>query len=201
MTQWEQVRRQVAVVGRVTDAASGRALPGVRVAITAAPAAFTGWLAGHALQAGAAWATLDQRLDRVRTQADGRFHFLDLPNGQYTLSASWPEQGGRYGSASGQITIARTSGGRITLAALELALPATALSGQITGRNNAPVALAEVRLKGRGVTTRSDDQGRYLLTALEPGNHTVIVSAQGYASKETAITSQASQAQTLNIAL
>lgn len=201
MSGWQQIRRQVAVVGRVIDAESRRPLPGVRITISAAPAAFTSDLAVRSLQDGAQWAALDERPDRTRTRADGRFHFLDLPDGQYTFTATWPELGSRYGSATGQATVTRNSSGKIALATTEIALPSTTLKGRITGRNNEPVVLAEVRLKAQAVQTRSDDQGNYLLTALEAGRHTVLVSAQGYTTKETAIDCQPSLAQTLNITL
>jgi hypothetical protein len=200
MAQWEQIRRQAALVGQVKDAQTGQPLPGVRVTISAAPAEFTSWLAIRARQDGALWAALEERPDRMLTRADGRFHFLDLPNGQYTLTASLPSRDSRYGAAQAQATVSR-SGGRIALAAVNLALPPTAIKGQITGRNGAPVMLAEVRIKGGALRTFSDDKGAYLLTAVQAGPQTVVVSAQGYAPKEIAIDSQASLVQTLNIAL
>lgn len=201
MAHWEQTRRQVAIVGRVADAQTGQPLPNARVTISAAPAAFSRWLAARALQHGAQWAVLAQRPDRAFTQADGRFHFLDLPDGDYTLTATLPELGSRYGSGQAQATVARGSGGTITLAAADIALPPTAIKGQITGRNSAPVVLAEVRLKGSSTRTFSDNQGRYLLTGVQAGPQTVLVLAQGYPAKETTIESQASLVETLNIAL
>lgn len=200
MAQWEQTRRQVAIVGRVTDGQTGQPLSNVRVTISAAPATFSTWLATHALQHGGQWATLEDRPDRVRTQADGRFHFLDLPDGDYTLTAALPELGTRYGSGQEQATVARSSG-TITLAAKDIALPPTAIKGQITGRNSTPVVLAEVRLKGSSTHTFSDNEGRYLLSGVQAGRQTVLVLAQGYPAKETTIESQASLVETLNITL
>lgn len=201
MAQWEQIRRQVALVGQVRDAQTGQALAGARVTISAGPGTFTSWLATRALQDGARWAALEERPDRTRTRADGRFYFLDLPSGPYTLTASLPELGSRYGAAQIQATVARSASGAIVLAGVDLALPPTAIKGQITGRNSAPVMLAEVRIKGSAERTFSDDRGNYLLVAVAAGRQTVVVSAQGYTSKEVTIDSQASLAQTLNIAL
>ena len=201
MTRWEQTRHQVAIDGLVTDATTGVPLGGVRVEISAAPAAFSTWLAAYALQYGAAWAGLDQRPDRTRSREDGRFYLLDLPDGQYTLTASWPEQGSRYGSAQAQATVVRSTGGTIARSRSTLALPSTTLRGQILGRGGAPVALAEIRLRGQISVTRSDEQGRYLLSGLEAGRGSVVVAASGYATKEVAIESQAGLAQTFDITL
>lgn len=201
MAHWEQTRRQVALIGRVTDAQTGQPLPGVRVTISAAPGSFSSWLALHARQHGARWATLEQRPDRVRTQADGGFHFLDLPDGNYTLTATLPELGSRYGGGQAQATVARSGNGTITLDPAEIALPPTTIKGQVRGRNSAAVMLAEVRLQSSSARTFTDHEGRYLLSPVQAGRQTVLVSAQGYAVKETTIESQASLVATLDITL
>ena len=64
---WEVSRRTVSVAGRVTDARTGRSINGVHVKIASGSTRST-----------------------TRTGADGHFHFLDLPDGQYTLTASLP---------------------------------------------------------------------------------------------------------------
>ena len=64
---WEVSRRTVSVAGRVTDARTGRSINGIHVKI-----------ASRSTRSG------------TRTGADGHFHFLDLPDGQYTLTAYSP---------------------------------------------------------------------------------------------------------------
>jgi Carboxypeptidase regulatory-like domain len=199
---WEIVRHQVAIAGRVTDAQTGRAIGGARVGITVAPAAFTDWLAIREIQYGAHWAAMVERPDQTRTAADGHFHFLDLPDGQYTLTASLPWSGGRYSTAGRQAMVSRDAQGTITMAAANIALPPTTLKGEITDQDGDRVALVEVRVQGSGERTFSDAQGRYVLVGLEIGQRTVLVFAQGYQPGfQTVTLSPAGTVQTLNMVL
>lgn len=202
MAAWEEVRHQVAIAGRVTDAQTGRTIGSAQVRITAAPAEFTHWLATRAKQFGARWATMAERPDQARTAADGHFHFLDLPDGQYTLVGSLPGSGSRYDSVQVQVTVSWDAG-TITMAAGDLVLPPTTLNGQITDQaTNDPVAMAEVRVKGSVERAFSNGQGRYLLAGLEVGERTVLFSAQGYQpASQTALLSQAGTVRTLDFAL
>lgn len=181
----EPTRHQIAIAGNVTDAQTGAAIGRARAEITAAPAAFTDWLAIHAKQHRDRWAVMEERPDRTRTAVDGHFHLLDLPDGDYNLTASLPGSGTRYGTAQAAATVSRDAQGSITMATADIALPPTALKGQITDQaSGEPLVMAEVRVKGSGERTFSDGQGQYLLTSLEAGERTVLVSARGY---ETAI--------------
>jgi carboxypeptidase family protein len=202
MITWEAARRQIAIAGSVTDAQTGRPIGGARVTITAAPAAFTARRDAKALQAGARWETMAERPDRTHTAVDGQFRFLDLPAGRYTLSVSLPGAGTRYGSARAEARVSREAEGRVTMASVDVALPTTTAKGRITGPDGAPVVMAEVRVKGSGEQTFSDGQGHYLLTGLETGSRTVLVSAQGYqpASSQVELR-QPGQARTLNFTL
>jgi len=198
----EMTRHQVAIAGNVTDAQTGKAIARARVEITAGPAAFTDWLALHAKQYANRWAAMAERLDRTHTQADGHFHFLDLPDGDYTLTASLPGSGTRYASAEARVSVSSDGEGNITMARADIALPPTALRGQITDQaDGEPVLLAEVRVKGSGERTFSDGDGAYLLAGLEAGERTVQVSAQGYETATSTV--QLSQGETLelNVAL
>ncbi len=188
MTQWEIVRHQVAVTGKVTDLRTRAPLAGVRVEITVAPAAFTTWLAAYARQYGDRWAALAERPDRTTTAADGRYRFLDLPDGQYTFSASLPAAGSRYGAAQAQVTVTRDGQGRIALAAADMSLPPTTLRGQVTGQGAGALVLAEVRVQGSGERAFTDAQGRYLLAGLETGARHLAVSARGFATATRTVT-------------
>ena len=180
MSEWEIIRHQVAIAGRVTDVQTGQAIGGAEVRITAAPPAFTDWLAARTKQYGAGWAAMDERPDQTRTVADGHFHFLDLPDGQYTLAVKLPGAGSRYGTAQASATVARDAQGRIKIAVADITLRPTTIRGLITGQGAAPIVMAEVRVKGSGERAFTNAQGRYALTGLEVGPRTVLFSARGY---------------------
>jgi hypothetical protein len=120
------------------------------------------------------------RPDQTRTAADGHFHFLDLPDGTYTVTASRPEAGSRYGTADVKnLPVSSDGAGTIAWAWTEMKLPPTAIGGKVTNQSASPVKMASVRVKGSGESALSDDTGAYLLTALEIGERTVTVSAPG----------------------
>lgn len=202
MTTWEIVHHQVAIAGRVIDGQTARALGRALVRITAAPDEFTAWLSMHALQYGPAWASLIERPDQALTAADGHFHFMDLPDGPYTLAASLPGYGSRYGISQAQATVARTAQGQIIMAVCDLALPSTTLKGKISGPSAANVVMAQVRVQGSGERTYTNSQGQYLLAGLEVGNLRISVTAQGFQPATQAITvGAAGSEQTLNFTL
>lgn len=120
------------------------------------------------------------RPDQTRTAADGHFHFLDLPDGNYAVTASLPEAGSRYGTAEVKNRpVSRDGDGRIAWAWTDMKVPPTTIGGKVTNQSAAPVKLASVRLKGSGESALSDDAGNYRLSALEVGTRTVSASAPG----------------------
>jgi hypothetical protein len=183
MSEWEIIRHAVAIAGRVSNAQTGKAVGGAGVGIADAPTEFTAWLATRAKQFGDRWQAMSQRPDRTRTAADGHFHFMDLPNGDYTLVASLPGAGSRYGQAEAAVTVNRGTEGNLIMATVDIQLPPTTLKGRITTEDTegpVPVVSAEVRIGGSDEKAFSDDQGRYHLAGLEKGLRTVLVSAKGY---------------------
>lgn len=202
MTTTVTVRHQVAIAGRVTDGQTGRGLAGALVRITAAPAGFMAWLDNYALQYGAAWAARIERPDQTATAADGHFHFMDLPDGQYTLAVSLPNAGSRYGAVHAQATVGPSQQGKIIMAVADLALPPTTLRGRVSGPNAANVVMAQVRVNGSGERTYSNGQGQYLLAGLEVGHRTISVTAQGFQpATQTVTLSPAGSERTLNFSL
>ncbi len=187
MARWEEIRRQVAIAGTVTDQGDGRPIAGVQVALTSGPAAFGDWLALKALAFGRGWDTHAVRPDRMLTREDGRFCFLDLPDGAYTVTAEWLSQGNRYGTATGAATVARAGDGTIKLATVDLALPPTRITGKVDIKTVA-AAMAEVRLKGGGESTFTDGQGVYVLSGIEPGQRTVRAQSDGLAPMDSNVT-------------
>lgn len=184
MSDWEIVRHQIAIAGWVTDEKTGRPIGGARVEIKEAPRDFQDWLTVKAGQYGAGWETMAERPDRTHTEADGSYYFLDLPDGDYRLTASLPDSGSRYGTAKSEqpVKISRNAKGKINLTTVNLALPPTALSGIITDRKKTSMAvvMADVGLKGSAERAFTDAGGHYLFTGLEAGKRTVLVAAQGY---------------------
>jgi len=155
------------------------------VAITAAPPAFASLLPLQAAQYGSSWDMMASRLDRIRTASDGHFHFTDLPAGNYALTASLPGAGSRYGTAGVKVRVSasrsRSDPDKIASVTADIVLPPTTLKGQVTSADaKQPVLLAEVTIQGSGERAFSDAQGNYLLTALEAGTRTVVISARGY---------------------
>jgi carboxypeptidase family protein len=172
------VRGQPAIVGTVRDAVTGRPLGGARVEITGA-ARFEQWLQTKALPHGAQWSELEERPDRVRTAADGRFLFVDLPAGRYRLVATLPDAGTRYGAAHENARVP----GEVTpdVPSVELALPPTTLAGTVKGPRSIPVALARVTVEGSGESTLTDDAGAFALIGLETGSRSLRAEGRGFA--------------------
>lgn len=175
----EEVRHQVAIAGAVTDGKTRKAVEKARVEIIAGPVEFTDKVQLLSSFNGSQWALMTERIDRKQTQADGHFHFLDLPAGTYTLKAILPGSGSRYGEVQKNATVAHDTDGNITMATADLSLPPTTLQGNITHGTD-PVTMVEVRIKGSGERTFSDGAGNYLLTAVETGQRAVAVSRQGF---------------------
>lgn len=179
MSQWlklASVRHQVAIAGQVTNAATGQPIAGAQVKLTGGSAAFQARIALQESFYGATRATL------IESAIDGSFYFLDLPESSlYTITVSLPKAGTRY-AESVQATAIRVSceAEQIQRATVNLALPPTAVSGQIKDSKNEPVRMATVQLVGSPERTFSDEQGRYLLQELEASDLVAIaVSAQG----------------------
>jgi len=204
--KWQTVRHQVAIAGRLTDAGTGKAIQGARVSIEEGgmPPAFANFLRARAMQHGAAWSMMAERPDRTRTAADGIFYFLDLPDGDYSVTASLSGIGGRYGAAQARATVLRNQNGDYERVLLDLALQATTIRGKVSdAARKKGVPMAEVRVKGSGEHTLSDARGLYVLAGIEPytpkpgasaaaddPKRTIVVFAQGYKpeSRQVALT-------------
>jgi hypothetical protein len=196
------VRRQVVLAGRVVDGQTQTPLAGAIVELADAPAAFRRWLAAHRVQHGAAWERLAERPDRTRTDAAGRFAFLDLPSGSYGLAASLPGSGSRYGTSQSRARVTRDRDGNAQLAIVDLALPTTTVTGKVTGPGSKPVLLASVQVKGAPEHAFTDAQGQYVLAGLEAGQRTLLVRARGFEpAEQAAALARPGAAKTVNVTL
>lgn len=84
----------------------------------------------------------------------------------------------------------------------EAILTAT-ISGYVTEYTNAntPIAGASVTIDTKGITKTTGSDGRYEITAIEPGTYTVQVSANGYQTTTKQITVYAGETRTLDFQL
>ena len=110
-SDWEIIRRQVAIGGYVKNKAR-EPVTGARLVITAFPKVFTARIAGTRAAAGADWSATDQRPDRTTSRPDGGYFFMDLPNGDYTVRAAIP---GSDEQAEQQVSVSRDPDGRIKI--------------------------------------------------------------------------------------
>jgi hypothetical protein len=189
-----QVRRRVALAGRVVEGATGEAVAGAAVELTAVPEELRRRLAVRSAAFGAAWEA--RRSDLVLSDAYGRFAFLDLPEGSYEVTASLPAAGSRYGTFRSSAEVARGKQSAPGAGWLKLTLPATTIAGTVTGADRTPVPLAWVEVVGSGLRTLTDAKGRYVLAGLHGarsqserrGRHcTLRVRALGHAAEEKVI--------------
>jgi hypothetical protein len=203
VSDWEIIQHAVAISGRVTDAQTNTGIGRARVEITAGPAEFMNALVLRAAAVGRGWAGQQDRPDRKLTAADGHFHFLDLPNGTYTLTATLPGTGSRFGTAQITPAVSRDSLGNLIMTTADIQIPPTTLTGRITEQGSGdPIFMARIRVVGSNETTYSDDQGDYRITGLETGHREIKISAQGYNSASDSVDlTIAGTAVTRNIAL
>jgi hypothetical protein len=180
LTTGQEIRHQAVIAGRVTQGQTGRPLSNALVMITAGPPEFTDLLALKAVQHGRHWESLQNRPDRTRSAADGHFHFLNLPDGQYTLEVSVPGWGSRYGITQAPATVSRNPDSTVNLATVNPVVQPTTIRGRVTNQEGDPVVMAAVQLQGSGERAYSDAQGNYRLLAVETGARTVGASASGF---------------------
>jgi hypothetical protein len=155
------ITHRAAVVGRAVDARTREPLSGVRVAITSGPPA---WLARLAVLREGRPATV---ADMIVTTSEGRFRWLDLPAGAYTLTATPSDP--RYAPANGTATVAAAP------AVIELALAPTALTGIVEGGSPpARLGMARVRFADGAEATHTAEDGTFTLSPVEPGTKRVL---------------------------
>ena len=176
--------RHASVFARVTDAKSGLPLNRARARLTTWPKAF------------AAVLLLDAGRGTALADADGKLLFYGLPDGSYTLVVDAPGSAARYGLITSTITVSAAAGATIA----NPALPPTAIAGLVqtgTGKNVAPVVMAQIALRGSSDVTFTDATGNYQLTAVEPGTRTVEISARGL--KTQTVSANVKQGQTSTV--
>lgn len=87
---WEVNRRTVSIAGQVTDVRTGRSINGIQVTAASRTTSFV-----------------------ARTRNDGHFHFLDLPDGEYSLTVLLRFSGSRFDTAEINATTFHNVNGNI----------------------------------------------------------------------------------------
>ena len=175
----EEISHRAAIAGHITDPILGNRIPEVVVEV------------------------VGENLSTV-TGSDGFYYFLDLPAGQYELSAAAPQLGTRYGTANvTNVTVADDIDGRpIFDPTANLQLSPTRLVGEVRrSADNQVIAQATVKLRGSEARTVTNDLGQYILSGLQQGNPTVQVSAPGFATAIQTVTLTTGEATTADFSL
>ncbi|MCU0541087.1 MAG: carboxypeptidase-like regulatory domain-containing protein [Oscillatoriaceae cyanobacterium Prado104] len=172
MSKWielNSLRHQVAIAGQVSDKETGQTIGNALVEITAMPDAFKTKRSLQALQYGSQWETLAKRCDRTTSAIDGFFYFIDLPPGEYTLTASLPSAAARYKIAETTVTLppSNNNSNQPKFAVANLALSPSGIRGKVTDLQGVAIARVKVKILGSGETTVTDGEGNYQLIGLE----------------------------------
>ena len=189
---WEKVRHQVAILGHVTNAQTGEAMEGIVVTITAGPPDFMERVSIlRELHGEETWKKMKDRPDKTRTARDGRYYFMDLPVGDYSVVASFPHSTRRFSDDEGVATVASGDHGSVW-DRLDLQLSVSTLKGRVTSAedddDDEAIHMAEVRVVGSGERAFSDSDGNYSLVGIEYGERRVEVEATGYHGQSTVVT-------------
>jgi hypothetical protein len=214
MSDVQIVRRAASITGVVLDAVTKAPIAGALVAIAGDTAGFKAML--DALAAELGWSDQVARPDRRLTAPDGLYYFVNLPAGSYDLQISVPRMGTRYGSfaRSGVQVLAAAPGAAPAWPPCPVTLlQPTCVTGLVSSAaSKAPIAGAQVWLRGDTNVALTNTDGTYALTGLvvgapgpgsatTPGTVTVEVSAGGFQSASLPAILAAGQAQTVNAAL
>jgi hypothetical protein len=151
---------------------------GALVEILEGPPAFKALLEAQA--ADPAWIRRPARLDRVFSQSDGIFRFVNLPPGPYRLRVSAAELGSRYGAVEiGPLEVqAAPAEGPFPVARADVDLPPTRVHGVVADAvSGKPIPAARVRLLGDTAVVKTSDDGMYELTRQVAGKPTIQVTA------------------------
>ncbi len=91
-SEWEIFRRKVAISGCILDR-QNKPVAGIQVTITAKAGKFKKQIENASRMAGDDREISKKRPDQTLSRLDGLYFFLDVPDGQYTLSAVDPRSG------------------------------------------------------------------------------------------------------------
>jgi hypothetical protein len=110
-SDWEIIRRQVAIAGQIVDQRD-TPVAGVHVNITVSSLKNTSKTENNASDIKTGWDNLNEDLNHTLSRWDGLYYFMDLPDGQYTVSV---HRGGQVTEKIKKVTIARNKKNNLKL--------------------------------------------------------------------------------------
>ncbi len=134
---------------------------------------------------------VEQLKQRVRTSADGRFRFINVDNGKYTVGA----RSIGYTGQSTKVTV-KDKGVAIEfkLARAQFSLPARittanrgGLSGVIADTGLRPLRDVSIRVMGQTYDERTDSAGKFFIP-IKPGQYMLRVELKGFARQLIGVT-------------
>lgn len=150
------------------------------------------------------WSQRRERIDRTWSQADGIFHFINLPPGDYQLRVSVPRAGTRYGTVTTKrLTVNPNPPEKPVKAAwVEVEVPLTRIYGQITNdETHEPVVGAHVYLRGETKYVQTTADGHYELLGLVASSPMVEASADHFRAASRRVTMLPGQERMVNLKL
>lgn len=192
MSRWITLERnhrhQVAIAGQVSDRETGQTISNAIVEIVGMPDAFQTKRSLQTLQYGSQWETLVKRCDRATTAIDGFFYFLDLPAGEYTLTASLPGAAARYKIDRATVSVPPSdNSSQSKFAVANLTLYPSGVRGTVTDSKGDAIARVNVKILDSGESTVTNDKGEFQLIGLEAPKQegskrtvNIVFSAKGY---------------------
>jgi hypothetical protein len=153
-----EIRHRATVVGTVGDELTGKPMEGAELLLTGGrrPAAL------------------------AHSGPGGLFSFIDVPEGEYRVRASWPGSLGRYAEDLRPVTVPAAK-------PLGLLLRPTSVRGKVVDSGGLGISLAFIRLRDSLDSCYTDRQGDYVLAGVEPGSRRLLVSARGYVSASVGV--------------
>ncbi len=162
---WMVINRKVSIAGRVLDSISKNPLQGGLI-------------------------TIESRSFKNITVSggDGAYYFLDVPKGNYKMTARTPSHQLMYGTWE-KNDIDLPISDQIQRINVNIELAPTCLKGTVRNdqKEPAPVDNAMVRLWGNSEGVVCDRNGNYLLEPIMSGNPMIEVFAKGYESQRLTV--------------
>lgn len=99
----DSISHRAVIAGQVTDATTKQPVSRATVTLTKCPPALSARLRTLAELRGDDWEDLAERLDRTMSAWDGSYRFIDLPVGDYEITALGPNK--KHGDKTAEVSV------------------------------------------------------------------------------------------------